>query len=334
MIESTEFAYPEAFWLLILIPIIGLWHLLMRKQAHPYIVVPQMQENQTKNGFSFNPNYLLLILQMLGFALLIVAVASPRTSDVSKLTFDGEGIEIVLAIDVSASMLAKDLKPDRLQATKKVASEFVQNRPQDKIGLVLYAGESYTKVPLTTDQRLTLQGIQEINYGGIEDGTAIGMGLATAVSRLRKGSSKSRVIILMSDGENNRGQIEPLAAAEIAKELGIRVYTIGVGTLGNAPTPIGIDPYGNLVFRNMPVSIDENLLKSIAKNTGGQYFRATNNKSLEQIYAEIDTLERTKMTEIKFTSYTELHLNYLLLALGIFVFEYLLRLTLFKNLLA
>ena len=333
MMSSLEFLYPEAFWLLLVLPMAWAWLAWNHKRAHPVVLLPS-SPNAASKEIKINPNTLLHLLRSAGIALLITALASPRSSDISKLTLDGEGIEIMLAIDVSASMLARDLKPDRLQATRKVAAEFVQSRPQDKIGLVLYAGESYTKVPLTTNQRMILEGIHQIGYGGIEDGTAIGMGLATAVSRLRKGTSKSRVVILMSDGENNRGQIEPTTAAEIAKEYGIRVYTIGVGTRGTAPTPVAIDPFGKLIFRDMPVSIDEELLKGIAQATGGKYFRATDNKSLEKIYEEIDQLEKTKITEINMTSFVELQLNFLLIAFALFLIEYFLRLTLFKNLLS
>src|SRR5690606_29608183 len=204
-------------------------------------------------------------------------LARPRDTEETSKTKSSEGIDIVMAIDVSSSMLARDLKPNRLEATKSVAQDFITDRPSDRIGLVVYAGESFTQTPLTSDHKVLLNTLQGVKNGLLEDGTAIGMGLATAVNRLKESKAKGKVIILLTDGENNSGNIAPLTAAQLSKEFGIRTYTIGVGTNGTAPTPVAYDFSGKMIFRNMPVKIDEELLKQIAQQTGGHYFRATDN---------------------------------------------------------
>jgi Ca-activated chloride channel family protein len=250
---------------------------------------------------------------------------------VSTKTKTTRGIDIVMAIDVSSSMLAKDLKPSRLLALKEVAAEFIKKRPNDRIGLVVYAGESLTKTPITSDKSIVLNALSEIRNGIIEDGTAIGMGLATAVNRLKDSKAKSKIIILLTDGVNTAGAIEPQTAAGLAIEFGIKTYTIGIGTNGNALTPIAYNLDGSFKYGYREVEIDETLLKNIANETGGKYFRATNNQKLEEIYDEINKLETTEIEEFKYTQYDEKFRPYALFALGLILIELLLRNTIFKS---
>jgi Ca-activated chloride channel family protein len=274
----------------------------------------------------------LLFLRLVTISAVIVALARPRTVDVSSRTKTNKGIDIVMAIDISASMLAKDLKPNRLDALKDVASKFIKGRPSDRIGLVLYAGESYTKTPITSDKSIVLGSLKEVKYDSrVSGGTAIGMGLATSVNRLKDSKAKSKVIILLTDGVNNSGTIDPKIASELALNFGIKVYTIGLGTNGRALSPIGLRPNGSFVFDRVKVEIDEVLLKEIAKVTGGEYFRATNNKKLQEIYAEINKLEKTEVEEFKFYNYDEKFRFFALLGLGIFFLELLLRFTVFRS---
>mgnify|MGYP002628151485 FL=1 len=259
-------------------------------------------------------------------------MARPRTIDESTRIKTTKGIDIVIAIDVSASMLARDLKPNRLEALKVVASKFIQARPNDRLGLVEYAGESYTKTPLTSDKNIVLSSLKSIKYNTtITGGTAIGMGLATSVNRLKESRAKGKVIILLTDGVNNSGFIDPKIASELAVEFGIKVYTIGIGSNGMALSPIGILPNGTFQYGNIQVEIDEGLLKQIAKTTGGKYFRATSNSKLEDIYEEINKLEKTEIEEIKYKSYDELFRPLVLAAFGLIFFELLLRYTLFRS---
>ena len=252
-----------------------------------------------------------------------MAIARPRSSSNVSRT-DTEGIDIVLALDVSTSMLARDFTPDRIEAAKNIAIEFISQRPSDRIGVVVFAGESYTQSPLTTDRATLINLIKEIECGLIDDGTAIGNGLANAVARLKDSQAKSRVVILLTDGVNNRGEIAPLTAAEIAKTYGIRVYTIGVGAMGTAPYPV-MTPFGVQV-QNIPVEIDEDLLKQIAEQTGGSYFRATDNTKLLQIYGEINEMEKVKITVDSFPVYTEEFGRFAIWALAAFLLEIILRL--------
>jgi Ca-activated chloride channel family protein len=259
-------------------------------------------------------------------------MARPRTVDESTKTKTTRGIDIVMAIDVSASMLARDLKPNRLEALKTVAARFINGRPNDRIGLVEYAGESYTRTPLTSDKTIVLSSLKNITYNTtIEGGTAIGSGLATAVNRLKESRAKSKVIILLTDGVNNSGFIDPKIASELAVEFGIKVYTIGIGSNGMAMSPIGIRPDGGFQYGNVQVEIDEALLKEIAAKTGGQYFRATSNTKLEQIYEEINKLEKTDIEEFKYTHYDEMFRPWAIFALILIGFEFLLRTTIFKG---
>ncbi len=268
----------------------------------------------------------------MALALIITAIARPRTVDVSTKTKNTRGIDIVIAIDVSASMLAKDLLPNRLEALKSVASEFIQNRPNDRIGIVEYAGEAYTKTPITSDKAIVLQALKDIKYNTIiEGGTAIGSGLATAVNRIKDSKAESKVIILLTDGVNNSGFIDPKTASELAVAYDIKVYTIGLGTNGMALSPVSILPNGNFHYERQPVEIDEELMQNIANVTGGQYFRADNNKKLEAIYDEINKLEKTEVEEFKYSKYEEKYRPLILLAFGFLLIEFILRSTVFRS---
>ena len=269
--------------------------------------------------------------RMLAVVLVVLALARPQTVEVSSKTKTTRGIDIVMAIDVSASMLAKDLKPNRLEALKNVAGDFIKGRPNDRIGLVEYAGESYTKTPITSDKGIVLQSLKSIKYNTvITGGTAIGMGLATAVNRIKDSKAKSKIIILLTDGVNNAGFIDPQTASELAVEYGIKTYTIGLGTNGMALSPVAIRN-GVFQYGKIQVEIDEKLLKEIAEVTGGKYFRATNNRKLKEIYKEIDALEKTEIEEFKFYNYEEKFRPLIWIALGLLVFEFLMRFTIFRS---
>jgi len=269
--------------------------------------------------------------RMLAVVLVVLALARPQTVEVSSKTKTTRGIDIVMAIDVSASMLAKDLKPNRLEALKNVAGDFIKGRPNDRIGLVEYAGESYTKTPITSDKGIVLQSLKSIKYNTvITGGTAIGMGLATAVNRIKDSKAKSKIIILLTDGVNNAGFIDPQTASELAVEYGIKTYTIGLGTNGMALSPVAIRN-GVFQYGKIQVEIDEKLLKEIAEVTGGKYFRATNNSKLKEIYKEIDALEKTEIEEFKFYNYEEKFRPLIWIALGLLVFEFLMRFTIFRS---
>jgi Ca-activated chloride channel family protein len=273
----------------------------------------------------------LVLLRLLALGALIVALARPQIVEVSSRTKSNRGIDIVMAVDVSASMLAKDLKPNRLEALKSVATTFVNERPNDRVGLVVYSGEAFTKTPITSDERIVVNALRELRWGDLEGGTAIGMGLGSSVNRLKDSKALSKVIILLTDGENNAGKIDPKTATELAKGFGIKVYTIGLGTNGLAETPVRIGMNGKLIYEEQPVKIDEELLQYIAEQTGGVYFRATSNSSLESIYEEINKLEKTEIEEFKYYNYQELYRNWVLLAIGLIFLEYLLRQSLFRS---
>lgn len=329
---NYQFENIEFLWLLLIIPLLIVWQWFKNKQQSPELKFPgaSLLAAQGANWLAkLRP--LLYALRLIAIALVIVAMARPRTSEENSKTKSAEGIDIVMAIDVSTSMLSKDLRPNRLEATKKVAADFITERPNDRIGMVVYAGESYTQTPLTSDHKIILNTMQDIKNGLIQDGTAIGMGLATAVNRLKDSKAKSKVIILLTDGENNAGEIDPMTAAQLGEEFKIRAYTIGVGTKGTAPTPYAYDMRGNLVYKNLPVNIDEDLLKNIARQTGGKYFRATDNEKLNEIYAEIDKLEKTKLQELKFYSYDEKFEKFALAAFILFGLELLLRFTVYRS---
>jgi Ca-activated chloride channel family protein len=289
----------------------------------------------TKTGKLPKWQSLLFVLRMVALGFIVLALARPQTQDVSTQTKTNKGIDIVMAIDVSSSMLARDLKPSRLSALKKVAADFIAKRTSDRIGLVVYAGESYTKTPITSDKALVIDVLNKVNYDGvINDGTAIGMGLATSVNRLRDSKAKSKIIILLTDGVNNTGFVDPKTAAGLAQSFGIKTYTIGLGSNGSAPAPVALRPDGSFVYQMTKVEIDEELLKSIAAETGGSYYRATDNKKLEAIYKEIDTLERTEVEEIRYTKYNEEFRIFVFWALGALLLEWMLRHTIFKSAMA
>ncbi|MEO9570957.1 MAG: VWA domain-containing protein [Polaribacter sp.] len=329
--SNFEFHNPEFLWLLILIPLLAIWYFFMRKKDTAVLTMPSVKGFKTDSLISkLKP--VLYLLRLLALAAIIVALARPRNVSVSKKTKTNRGIDIVMAIDVSASMLARDLKPNRLEALKKVAVDFVDRRPNDRIGIVVYAGESFTQTPITSDKGIVKRTISELKWGQLEGGTAIGMGLGSAVNRLKESNAKSKVIILLTDGVNNSGNIDPRTATELAKELEIKTYTIGIGTNGMADFPWSRDPRtGKLQFRKQQVEIDEKLLEEIASETDGKYFRATDNTSLKEIYDEIDKLEKTKIEEFKYYNYQEKYRIFVFLALGFLLLEFVLRNTIFKS---
>ena len=330
--SNFEFLNPEFLWLLILIPLLAIWHFFMRKKDVAALTIPSVKGFKANASILSKIKPILYLLRLLALAAIIVALARPRNVSVSKRTKTNKGIDIVMAIDVSASMLARDLKPNRLEALKKVAVDFVDRRPNDRIGIVVYAGESFTQTPITSDKSIVKRTISELKWGQLEGGTAIGMGLGSGVNRLKESKAKSKVIILLTDGVNNSGNIDPRTATELAKELGIKVYTIGIGTNGMADFPWSKNPRtGQLNFRKQQVEIDEKLLEEIAAETNGKYFRATDNTSLKEIYDEIDKLEKTKIEEFKYYNYQEMYRSLVFLALGLLILEFLLRNTLFKS---
>jgi len=330
--NNFEFMHPQFLWLLLLLPIIAGWYFFTQKKDTATLTIAGVK------GFKASPSIisklkpLLYVLRFLAITLLIIALARPRNVSVSKRTKTNKGIDIVMAIDVSASMLARDLKPNRLEALKKVATQFVNQRPNDRIGIVVYAGESFTQTPITSDKRIVRNTIANIKWGELDGGTAIGMGLGSAVNRLKGSKAKSKVIILLTDGVNNTGFVDPKTATELAVGLGIKVYTIGLGTNGTASFPYAKDPRtGKLLFRNSPVEIDEGLLKYIAKETGGRYFRATDNTKLRAIYNEINKLEKTDIEEFRYYNYDEKYRSLVLIAMFLVLLEYVLRNTIFKS---
>jgi len=329
--KDITFENPQFFWLFLLFPLLILWQWLRRKKEMPSVLFSSLQVVQPLRTWRTTLRPILYVLRCLALAALIVALARPRSSSEITKTKTTEGIDIILSIDMSSSMLAKDLKPNRIEALKRVASHFIEQRASDRIGIVVYSGESYTKVPATTDKSVVLQALKDIKQGEIEDGTAIGMGLGTAINRLKDSKTKSKVIILMTDGVNNTGVIDPLSAAELAKEYGIRVYTIGIGTNGKALSPVAYNPDGSLQYDMVPVEIDERLLTQIAEATGGHYFRATDNQKLAQIYTEIDKLEKSKIEELKYYQHKENFRLWALLALVLLAAEFGLRHTVFRS---
>ena len=329
---NVTFLNPGFFWLFALIPLAAAWHFWKRKQHSPTLKISSLKGFQVTNSILPKLKSLLFVLRLLALSALIVAMARPRKVDISSKSKSNQGIDIVMAVDVSGSMLARDLKPDRMQALKRLAADFVSERPNDRIGLVVYAAEAYTKTPVTSDKAIILDAIKSIKYDNVlQDGTGIGMGLATAVNRLKESKAKSKVIILMTDGVNNAGFIEPDTAADIARQFGIKVYTIGIGTNGMAEFPYAVAPNGQFLFKMMQVEIDEAMMKTIAKKTGGKYFRATSNNKLAEIYAAINKLETTEIEEQRFYSYDEKFRPFVWLALGLVLLEVGLRNTLFKS---
>jgi len=331
MVENLIFYNPEFLWLLILIPFFILWEYKNRKSKHSYLKISSTKGFSHKS-LKIKVIPILNIFRYLAIIMLILAIARPQIIDVSTQTKTSRGIDIVIAVDISSSMLAQDLKPNRLDALKSVAKEFINDRVNDRIGLVVYAGESYTRTPVTTDKSIIINSLDEIKFDGvIDDGTAIGMGLATSVNRLKESNSKSKVIILLTDGVNNSGFIDPNTAADLAVSFGIKTYTIGLGSNGNALAPVAINPNGTFRFGLTKVEIDESLLNSIATQTGGLYFRATDNEKLKEIYQEINKLEKTEVEEFKYSNATEKYRVFALISFVLIFVEWLLRTTLFKS---
>jgi Ca-activated chloride channel family protein len=330
--SKITFLNPEFFWLFLLIPIAILWLVFKRNNQAVTLKISSIQGFKGSTSVLARLKPFLSVFRLLALSSLIIAVARPRTVDISNQTKTTKGIDIVMAVDVSGSMLAKDLKPNRMEALKRVAADFADERPNDRIGLVVYASEAYTKTPVTSDKAVVLEAIKGIKYDNVlQDGTGIGMGLATAVNRLKDSKAKSKVIILLTDGVNNAGFIEPETAADIAKQYGIKVYTIGIGTNGMAESPYAVASNGQFLFQMMKVEIDERLMKSIAKKTDGRYFRATSNSKLAEIYGEINKLETTEIEELKFYDYDEKYRPFVWLAGFLLLAEIGLRNTVYKS---
>ena len=326
---NVVFANPGFFFLLLLIPILIYWYWRRSKKQHVELRVSTIQVFQAvPRTWRQRLRHVPFVLRLFAIGLLTIALARPQSTSRGE-NVTTEGIDIVLVTDISGSMLAEDFRPNRIEAAKRVAMDFIDGRLNDRIGLVVFSGESFTQCPLTLDHGVLKNLLGELKSGMIEDGTAIGMGLATAVSRLRESKAKSRVIILLTDGVNNRGAIDPLTAAGIAQSFGVRVYTVGVGTVGMAPYPVQT-PFG-VQYQNMPVEIDEELLKKISDQTDGKYFRATDNRTLKAIYAEIDRMEKTKIEVTQFRRHKEEFYD-AALAAGLFLLlEVLLAQTMFRK---
>jgi Ca-activated chloride channel homolog len=329
--SNIQFAHPAYFYLLLLIPAALIWYIYRHNRVQGDLQIPEISPfAKIRKGPRVIFRHVPFILRLFIFSLLIVVLARPQsTNKWENETI--EGIDIMLVLDVSNSMLAADFSPNRIEAAKDMANDFVLGRTNDRIGLVLFGGESFTQCPLTTDHAVLLNLLRDVNVGMIEDeSTAIGLGLANAVKRLKDSNARSRVIILATDGQNNAGSIDPLTAAEIAKTFGIRVYTIGVGTYGMAPYPTR-NVFGDIVYRQFKVEIDEPMLKQIAVMTKGEYFRATNNNKLKEIYARIDKLEKTKIDVKKYARKHEEYKRFAMAALVLLVLEILLRNTVLRT---
>lgn len=329
MFSDITFQHPWLFLLLLVIPAYVAWFFWRRRTSHATMQVSTLETlDGVRPTWRVRLRFLPLALRLLAVALVVIVLARPQSTS-SYSDSNTEGIDIVLSMDISGSMKAVDFKPNRLEAAKNVAAKFIAGRPNDNIGLVVFAGESFTQCPLTTDHAVLINLLSDIRTGMLEDGTAIGMGLATAVSRIKESKAKSKVIILLTDGMNNYGAISPEKAAELAQTFGVRVYTIGVGSQGVAQVPVQT-AFG-VKMQDMEVKIDETLLQGIADKTGGKYFRATNNKSLESIYEEIDKLEKTIMEVRHYTQRTDEYLPFAIAALILLVMEVLLRNTLLRT---
>ena len=318
------FEYPKLLWLMIvpaLLAVLYVFREVTGRRTNLEVASARQWQSGGRTPLEVL-RHLPALLRIAALCLIVVCIARPRSSSQTEKV-DTEGIDIMLAMDVSTSMLARDFKPDRINAAKDIAIEFISQRPSDRMGIVVFAGESYTQCPLTTDRSTLINLMKELQTGLIEDGTAIGNGLATSVARMVESDAKSRVVILLTDGVNNSGEIAPDTAAEIAYTYGVRVYTIGVGANGMAPYPV-MTPWG-VEMQNLPVEIDEDLLKRIAQTTGGRYFRATDNTKLAEIYAEINQMEKARTTIDSFPVYKELFLKYALWALALLLLEFILR---------
>ena len=325
---NYTFANPEYLYLLFLIPIFWFVYIFNLRDKNTFLILSSIKRLNTKTWKSWG-RHIVFFTKTLAIILLIIAFARPQSTS-SWQNAITEGIDIILAMDISGSMLAQDLTPNRLEASKKVAMDFISGRPNDRIGLVIFSGESFTQCPLTTDHKVLKGLFNDVKSGMIDDGTAIGMGLATSINRLKDSKTKSKVIILLTDGVNNQGSIAPMTAAEIAQEFKMRVYTIGVGTKGYAPYPFNT-PFGNIVYQDVEVKIDEKTLQDIANATNGKYFRATSNKALQEIYKEIDKLERSKIEIKEFHKKKEEFLPFAALGMIFLILSFILNNTLFKT---
>lgn len=328
--QNIVFKDPQWFWLFLSIPLLVGWYIWKWHHQQAAVKLSSLKGFQSARGLIPKLRPVLPVLKLLALSALITAMARPRTVDVTSETKNTQGVDIMMSIDVSASMLAKDLKPNRLTALKNVATDFIKERPTDRIGLVVYAGESYAKIPLTSDHALTISSLNDIAYTeNLEGGTAIGMGLATAVNRLKESEAKSKVIILLTDGVNNSGFIDPTTAVDLAQKNDIKVYTIGIGTNGTALSPYAKTRNG-FRYRRMKVEIDQDLMKMIAKKTDGRYFRATDAKKLKNIYEEINKLEKSEIEESKYYNYHEKFRPLLFLAGALWLLEIILSFTVFR----
>ena len=328
--DNIQFVNPEFFLLLLLLPLAGYWYLRRRKQHYGTLRMPSLDSIRGMRSWRGRLRAALPILRALAFSALVVAMARPQEV-LQEEEVDAEGIDIMMALDLSSSMLAQDFKPDRLEVSKRVAAEFIDKRRYDRIGLAVFAGEAFTQCPLTTDHRVLKKFLAELECGALEDGTAIGMGLATAVHHLEDSEAKSKVVILLTDGVNNAGYINPVMAAQIAQKMGVKVYTIGVGSTGDALTPVSRRSDGRYIFGLARVEIDEDLLKNIANMTEGEYFRATSAESLERIYAQIDRLEKTKIEVTVLKRYNEAFHPFVFWGLVLLLLEALLRYTVLRT---
>jgi len=329
--DQFEYASPHYFWLLLLIPLLSIFYYFRNQKLKGTIQSAGFSNLPKQKGISYGlTRHLPFFLRMIAIAVFIIAICRPQ-SKTSYENLTKEGIDIILSMDLSASMLSQDFKPNRLESSKDVALEFVNDRPDDRIGVVVYEGESFTQVPLTSDHKVVNNALSSLNTGLLEGGTAIGMGLATAISRLKDSNAKSKVIILLTDGVNNSGQVKPIDAAKIAKAFGIRVYTIGVGTTGKAKSPTRILPDGSYLFDWVEVKIDEDVLKEIADITGGEYFRATTKEKLRDIYKEIDDLEKTKFNVTQYSQKTEEYFRFALMGLLLLVGDFIIRTLVLKS---
>ena len=330
LFQNITFVNPQLLLLLLLLPLIGLWYFLRHRQRYPELRMTHLKTLTSSKNWRGKLRGILPILRVLSFIAIVIALARPQLT-LKEEEIKAEGIDILLVMDLSSSMLAQDFKPDRLEVSKRVASEFVDKREYDRIGLAVFAGEAFTQCPLTTDHRILKEFLANLRCGILEDGTAIGMGLATAVNRLRESEAKSKVVILLTDGDNNAGYVKPITAAEIAREFNVKVYTIGVGSRGKALTPVSRRSDGQYIFGLANVQIDENLLIKIAEMTGGLYFRATSEESLARIYQEIDKLEKTEVEVTSLKRYSDEFHRFALFGMLFLVFEILLRYTVFRT---
>jgi Ca-activated chloride channel family protein len=326
--QNIEFAYPWLLLLLILIPLLTAWYIANYSRRQGAVTISSIRQFPAQRTWKIILRHLPFVCRLLALGCIIVALARPQTRNDEELV-SGEGVDIVLCIDVSGSMLAQDFTPNRLEAAKEVAANFVDSRPTDRIGLVIFSGESFTQCPVTTDKNILKSQIYNVQSGLLEDGTAIGSGLATSVDRLKSSKSKSKVVILLTDGENNGGLIDPSTAKEIAKSLGVRVYTIGVGTEGTAPVPVQTP--GGILMQREQVNIDEKLLTQIATETGGKYFRAKDNEGLKNIYGEIDKLEKSRIEVTALRRFSEKFVPFAIAAAILLALESVLRYTVFRK---